>query len=571
MARYAYEGIEWYAPARPPDASWVPLYRLHCAGDREDHLYTASVEERVAATAQGYVFEGIACHVRREPGEGLAPLHRFYCHPERDHFYTVRYAEGAHAPGYAYEGVAGWVAVAERPGFGAIHRGYQPTTRNHLYTGSEQEIWAPALAHQAPPPDASEAGLDTFCISPWKHLEVRREGHVDFCCKYRFPLTAACGTPLSVQRQSLDEIWNSDDIRHVRKAMVEGRRLPGCALCYEREANGFPSDRTRVNREWESGWLNPERATIDEWKRRAIADDFRDEAPAYVELRTGNLCNLKCRICFGDTSSRIAADPVHGRWAPGRTYEGVERWWQDAAVLDEVFSRPGRLRQLYLLGGEPFLIEETGDILRAVIERGVAGDVELEIVTNGTVAQVPWLPLIERFRRLRLHVSLDGVGELNRYLRYPARWETIVESIASFRALPRTELAAAVVLQAYNALDIVELFRFCDAAGLRIGYVFPIDHPRWLRTDVVPPAGRRRAARRLRDYAASDCRLENRALMGSLADGLDSFGDALDEPALHEFLRFTAALDASRDRSLAEVCPELWALVHGMPLAGGPP
>jgi MoaA/NifB/PqqE/SkfB family radical SAM enzyme len=419
------------------------------------------------------------------------------------------------------------------------------------------------MRYELPLAQATGQGHDSFCVYPWKHLEVRRDGTLDFCCKFRrtSPLAAADGTPLSVTKHSLDEIWNGEQIRGIRRDMVEGRVVSGCEVCHEREAAGYPSDRLQANLDWRDGWLNEDRLTVEQFKARAAADGFRDPAPAYVEIRAGNLCNLKCRMCYGYTSSRIALDPVHSQWAGSHVYTEPERWWQDRAVLDKLFQHPGRVRRLYLLGGEPFLVKELGGVLQHLIDRGVAQDVVVEMSTNGTTTRAPWLPLTRAFKRLDLFLSIDGYGELNHYIRYPSRWDTLVKNIEFFKTLPNTRLSTTVCLQAYNALYLADLFRFFDSAGLPLGYVYPIDHPEHLRTTVLPAAARRLAADRLRAYAGRDCRPENREVVLGLAKGLEPAGGAADEHRLREFMLFTNDLDASRGQSFREACPELHDLI----------
>src|ERR1700756_3790022 len=105
-------------------------------------------------------------------------------------------------------------------------------------------------------------------------------------------------------------------MRGIRRDMVDGKRVAGCAECYQEEKGGGFSMRMRANANWESGWLNEEHATIASLKILAVANDYRMPVlPADIEVDTGNLCNLKCRMCSDSVSSRIAKDPVHRRWA----------------------------------------------------------------------------------------------------------------------------------------------------------------------------------------------------------------------------------------------------------------
>lgn len=551
---YVYEGVAGYVRTEPAH-HWMPFYRLHYPGAGEDHLYTVDPWERDQALRDfGYLDECIACYIQSEPDSDMTPLYRLYDQVDNDHFFTASGSERTQllaSSRYKDEGVAGYVGPSAADGLVPFYRAYEPEEGNHFYTTDLAEI-----AHKR------SLRRDTFCILPWRHLEVRREGHLDFCCKFNSALADGRGVPLSISEHSLDEIWNCDEIRDVREKMVKGERVAGCDLCYEREDAGFISDRLRATEGWQRGWLNEERTTIDSFKKAAIRDGFRHISPEYVELRMGNLCNLACRMCYGDTSSRIAADPVHRKWLGVRATMNGDRWWTDPNVVAKIFQHPKRIRQLYLLGGEPLLIKQSGAILQSLVDQGVAGHIELEITTNGTIADVPWLPLINSFANPRIHFSIDAYGALNEYIRYPLKWNTLVNTIAHFKSVvPKAHLDTIAVLQAYNTLDIVKLFRFCDSIHVPLAYVCIIDHPYELRTSVIPPAARRLAAMRLRDYAVSDCSAQNRETVLSLAVGLESYGDSLDHDLLRKFVAFTEELDRSRSQSWREACPELWQFI----------
>ncbi|MGD9264492.1 MAG: twitch domain-containing radical SAM protein, partial [Lysobacterales bacterium] len=400
-----------------------------------------------------------------------------------------------------------------------------------------------------------------FCIRPWKNLEVRRDGKLDFCCKFPSPLHSGDSTPFRITQHSLDEIWNGVELRGIRRDMLEGLPIRGCEVCYERESAGYPSDRILATGGWREGWLNEGRQTFEQLSAQAKANDYRVPGPAFIQLSAGNLCNLKCRMCNGSASSSVAKDPVHGQWSGTCEYPVQHRWWQDRSVLNKIFQHPQLVRRLQMMGGEPFLIKELGDVLQYLVDLGVAKNIVLEVNTNGSVKKASWLPLVEQFKRLDLPVSIDAFGELNRYIRYPCRWDHLARNMEYFKTLPNTELSTAVVLQAYNALNLVDLFRYFDSAGLPLGYVFPMEHPPYLTTRVLPLKARLLAAQRLRAYARTDCRAENRPIVISLADGLEAQADSFDEDRLVEFMTFTKELDASRGQSFEEVCPELHELI----------
>lgn len=160
---------------------------------------------------------------------------------------------------------------------------------------------------------------------------------------------------------------------------------------------------------------------------------------------------------------------VHRQWnggAPGY-HKGLptgKRWFEDKNfILTELFRHPEHVKVLEFLGGETLLIKEVRDILECLIEAGVADNIALMATTNGTVIKSPWLRLAERFNQLALNVSIDGFGRYYEYIRYPARWSTVTRNVEILKKRSRTRLTAIATLQAYNALNIVDLFKYLDS------------------------------------------------------------------------------------------------------------
>jgi MoaA/NifB/PqqE/SkfB family radical SAM enzyme len=400
---------------------------------------------------------------------------------------------------------------------------------------------------------------DTFCILPWKSLSFSPNGCARVCCQFTGFLAAEDGSRLSIHKHSLEEIWNSQDMRSIREDLLAGKQVTACEQCYHHEAAGEISLRQLANADWQRGLPDEDLTALEPLRAWSAAHDHRVPPPSQLELILGNLCNLKCRMCLASYSSRIQSDPVHRKWSGSDlpvVSDGLH-WWQQEALIGELLRHPERLVELTLIGGEPLIIKECGHILQRLIDAGVAPRIDLSFTTNGTTTSSPWLKLTQQFRRLNLFFSIDGAGATYEYIRYPARWATLGKNIEFFRGLPNATLGAHVTVQAYNVLDIVDLFRHLDRIGLRFSSLALV-RPERLAARVLPPPARRLAAQRLRAYAGQDCRPEHRDLVLGLAGGLESLGDGWDPDLFQEFIRFTNDLDRSRGQSLRQALPELW-------------
>lgn len=151
-----------------------------------------------------------------------------------------------------------------------------------------------------------------FCALPWVHLAVYPEGEAKLCCVSRSAVHAD-DEPLTLQEHSLEEVWNSDYMRRVRRDMLAGKHVADCSACYVAEKSSGTSRRVESNERWAKE-LGP---LFEQLLEQSRSEEYAvGGLPLYYQLMPGNLCNLKCRMCFPVFSEGIARDPVHSKWAP---------------------------------------------------------------------------------------------------------------------------------------------------------------------------------------------------------------------------------------------------------------
>ena len=362
--------------------------------------------------------------------------------------------------------------------------------------------------------------------------------------------------------------------------MLEGERVPDCAACWKQEDNGGVSRRMiEIATFRDPGpkllklFRKPE-AVIRNMKAEALENDFiLRHGPSDVEVEVGNLCNLNCRMCSPTYSSKIENDPVHSKWysdvklnqqsVKATRFPTKIHWFKERAFLyGELFDQPEEIRKLTFKGGEPFASKDAIDVLDYLSKEGRPDKTEIHVVTNGTIAEPKLLGIVGKFKLLVVAVSLDGIGDLYEYIRYPAKWGAVAENMRAFDKQRNVTLMTSITFQAYNALRIVELFRFCDQFGYRIN-VSTLTYPLFLAATTLPPTARQAAANRLKEYAEADCKQENKANILALAGELEGAGDRLDVESLKQFMQFTNDLDQSRDQRFSDVNAELLGHIEG--------
>ena len=240
-----------------------------------------------------------------------------------------------------------------------------------------------------------------------------------------------------------------------------------------------------------------------------------------------------------------------------------ERPWHDQTewILNDLLKKPEALRELYFSGGEPMLQKQVEGILEFCIERRAAAQVRLKFNTNCTVVRESLLEKLSHFQNNWIAFSIDAIGPYWEYIRYPLKWDRVVENISKFADLPKTCTCMVPVLQVYNALNIVQLMTYCDSIG-KDCWLYPLTSPWFLDVAVLPLKARKLAGERLRQYAGMSSRPDNARQAMNMADYIDSLSDKSTSQSLRTLMLFTNDLDATRKQSFRETHPELLSIIE---------
>jgi len=438
----------------------------------------------------------------------------------------------------------------------------------------------------------------TFCILPFRHMQIRNSGKVSLCC-HSPGLKNGEGKEFNVYEKSVSSIWNSEEMRQVRQDMIEGRRVKECAACWQQEELGGKSRRMdenmwwsesdtkwRVEKLWKRALKYLGKTTSDSCLENiaaaAVSNEFIvNTDPTDLEIEVGNICNLQCRMCSPVYSSKIESDPVHSQWyadvslaglrgarqlKAGITYQSRlpenKHWFKEKAlVYEELLKNPKSIQHVSFKGGEPLVSKEALGVVDYLASKGNVKNLRFSITTNATVYETAMFKQLSKLKHVNLAVSLDGIDKKYEYIRYPANWESIKRNLENISRHKNILLLTSITFQIYNALDIVELFRFCDKYDYRINFSI-LHYPSYLAASVMPPKARQVAAQRILDYVESDCKKNNQSNISTLASVLEDVDDGVDRENLQKFMLFTNDLDRSRKQSFREVHGELLGFIE---------
>jgi len=377
----------------------------------------------------------------------------------------------------------------------------------------------------------------TFCILPWMHLATNASGNLRVCCNStpgKNFITKEDGTPYKLNKDDLKEAWDSEVYQTIRKQMLDGERPEMCQRCFREEDAGVRSARQA----WNHKWQEDKEYTLD------APFDVK-----YVDLRLGNLCNLKCRMCNPYASNQWVKewDLVEDALSESE-YNRLSNmsWPEDDKTWENLFSIADSVDEIYLTGGEPTIIKEQHKLLDYFIDKGTAHKIKLKYNTNLTNVPKHLIWKWSKFKAVQLNCSIDATGELDRYIRYPSNWSTIERNFEEIRKLYNANIEIHCTVQMYNILHLDKLIEWALPYKHKI-YFNILNHPEYLNIRCLPEELKGLAQKKLKPY-----------LDLPKVKGIIDYMWAEDwSRKLDAFKEYTVNLDKSRNQKLADVVPEL--------------
>ena len=275
-----------------------------------------------------------------------------------------------------------------------------------------------------------------FCVAPFVNLSTTNNGKVRLCCQSKTL------DKLHVNKHSLDEIWQGEAYTRIRNQFLNNEWPDECVICKNNEDKNIQSRRDFENKKW---------TQIEKKPYPTQAVDF----PWAVDLRLGNLCNLKCIMCTPDNSNTWYDEYENFEHLQFFKKDENVRWPFHTSFLDNYETWVSKVRVLYFSGGEPLLIKKHRQIIEFLIEQDLAKNIILWYDTNGTYIDQEWIDMWSHFEEVNLSLSIDGGKEINEYIRHPINHDDL---LTNYKLLANRPSNINVKLQiAVGALNIFEL------------------------------------------------------------------------------------------------------------------
>lgn len=278
-----------------------------------------------------------------------------------------------------------------------------------------------------------------FCPEPFRHFETLFDGRVSGCCSIwtdnRFG---------DLNRQSFDEIWNSEAAQAMRQGVLDG----SFRHCRKDRCQSIVNG------------LLPKREEIRDPLLQEIIRTGRtkmDHAPSVIFLAHDVTCNLSCPSCRSDL---VVADQ-----AQEARFELIEK-----TVIQPMLASSESTRLSVAGQGDPFASPHYRSILRYVADHDLK--IRLSLATNAVLLnEYRWRQFqgLEKYQPF-VDVSIDACRPWSyAVLRRPASWEKLLPNLQFLGRLRAQDKISGfqinATVQLDNFLEIPELVALVPQVG----------------------------------------------------------------------------------------------------------
>lgn len=403
----------------------------------------------------------------------------------------------------------------------------------------------------------------TFCPLPWIHISTHPEGVLKTCCVANDTIKKKDGSFYNLGHDKIIDIINSEHYIDIRTKMLKGERVAGCEACYKREDDGGQSHRMNYNNS------NFYYDNIDKFDSPIV-----DGKITYFHLPFGNLCNLKCRMCWPLSSTQIEKEVKELKntdienFHYGIPFVGYN-YWETETFRDNFNSQLNHLDTLWFTGGEPTLIEKNYEILENLVKQNLSKKITLKFNSNMTNINKEFYSLIKEFHSVIFFASVDGFGSMQEYIRYPSKWESIHNNLTKLLNLTNIIVRPVPVIQIANLNYIVDLFEYFESFNRKYKKtIFSIDpnilvYPEILDIKYLPLEFKKQAFEKIGSWYAKSCQYQSTQFRDKILSIRNKcYTDSFDIHKLKDYIKFNNILDNHRQHYLRDVNPELHKLLE---------
>jgi MoaA/NifB/PqqE/SkfB family radical SAM enzyme len=330
----------------------------------------------------------------------------------------------------------------------------------------------------------------------------------------------------------------------MRKDFLEDQQFAGCSECWRQQNMGLKSMR------------------YDSYQYEVSEAQVQNPlSPLRIEINASNVCNLRCRICYPNASSKWIKEGKDIYGQQETLYKNLE-----GENMTEVKKWAPNLEEVCFFGGEPLLSDDNLALLDYFIEQGFASNIALLFNTNGTIFTDDIAQKLTKFKRVRMYFSIDDIGERFEYQRSGAKWSEVEANIRKAYQLSKSPEGKRIDFKICNTVSSMNIYYFPEFfayfgkefPGLKIFWNLIFD-PWRLSIQILPPAVKNVIRERLKNYVKATYKMTEGDT--KTIEELVTYLDFQEPRPFEEFFRLINRHDVYRKESFATTFPEFWALI----------
>lgn len=385
-----------------------------------------------------------------------------------------------------------------------------------------------------------------YCAWADQGLALHNSGRCLLCCHSQTYLQDPTGQEIFLDTHTVEQAWNSPTRKKIQQDLEQGIQSLNCTACWNEEAAGRTSRRQVANQQFADLEPNTQR-------------------PQLVDLKPGNTCNLACRTCWPEVSSKWYRDywelEAHkhepdykkylaswGRIRSSYSDDNMQLWTDLESWLSDVVYYD-------IYGAEPMLLDKVFHILKQSVDSGKCKEQSLHINTNGTIWNQEYIDILANFKQVNLDISIDGIGQHYDYIRYGETWDRVEQNINRYQQLAQSNsnihMHICVTVCVLNILYIVDIQKYFSDRKIPVFFNM-LHHPHYLNVRVLPDQVKQ---------AINGCVSRTNWQTASVLDFMDM---PLENQSQQwtKFCESTKKLDLLREQDLARTFPEFWRLIE---------
>jgi radical SAM protein with 4Fe4S-binding SPASM domain len=398
---------------------------------------------------------------------------------------------------------------------------------------------------------------NTVCAVPWMHLNFEPAGNVIPCC-----LTSTFNYNAGdLSTQTIEEIWNSNNMKLLRKQMINGEEPKICVKCFSRERVTGESGRHFHNQEF--------RKVIDIIPAITNKEGHASQMNLkYWDFRFSNLCNFKCRSCGPKYSSSWVSDAKALGWIREQGKVSNISSVNSLSNYDFLKDQIDVVEKIYFAGGEPLLMDEHWTILDLLEQHN---KFHVKICYNTNLSTLVYkkknvLDIWKKWNNYKVEVwpSIDEIGERAELIRSGTVWSKIDENLRKIVELNNLFIKPGITVGALNVFRLPEIVQYLTDVGAvnkkhayKNFYFNLLEWPQHYHVHILPLEYRNEITDNLQNFTKEYNKKYETNIDHLSTHILAELARPFNEHEARQFIDMTDKIDQLRNENTKQTIPEI--------------